>query len=321
MASFRKLKSGKWNVQVRVTGHKPCSATFNTKNEAKAWAKQTVISLKDDRAEFDLLELGEKYCAIGLKGKPSQFETHKQLGRICGVLQKLSLPLNLGDMKPEHINAYRIHRLQTVATATCRKEIMLISRICRWAKREYLFDLGDPVEGVALPSPSKPCNRVVEPHEVKMLLGAMSPIMAAIVEVAYETAMRRGEIVKLTPRDLNLEERFLTVVDGKTGDRVVPLTRRAVELLSEASEKCGSPTQRLYPIEPHGVSAAFRKARKRVGLEDDVRLHQLRHTRITMVARKGFNQAQIMMVSGHRDVRSVQRYTHLSVSDVIGLLD
>lgn len=58
-----------------------------------------------------------------------------------------------------------------------------------------------------------------------------------------------------------------------------------------------------------------------MGLDEDVRLHQLRHTRITMVARKGFNQAQIMMVSGHRDVRSVQRYTHLNIGDVIGLLD
>ena len=43
--------------------------------------------------------------------------------------------------------------------------------------------------------------------------------------------------------------------------------------------------------------------------------------RITEVAKRGFNQAQIMMVSGHRDVRSVQRYTHLNVRDVIKLLD
>ena len=56
-------------------------------------------------------------------------------------------------------------------------------------------------------------------------------------------------------------------------------------------------------------------------MDEDVRFHQLRHTRISMVARKGFNQAQIMMVSGHRDIRSVQRYTHLNVRDVIGLLD
>ena len=77
----------------------------------------------------------------------------------------------------------------------------------------------------------------------------------------------------------------------------------------------------MYPITPHSVSTAVRRARRAVGLDEDVRLHQLRHTRITEVAKKGFNQAQIMMVSGHRDVRSVQRYTHLNVRDVIDLLD
>ena len=48
-------------------------------------------------------------------------------------------------------------------------------------------------------------------------------MMRAIVELAYETAMRRGEIVKLKPKHLHLEDRILSVVDGKTGDRSVPL--------------------------------------------------------------------------------------------------
>lgn len=132
--------------------------------------------------------------------------------------------------------------------------------------------------------------------------------------------MRRSEILKLTPRLLNLAERTVSVIDGKTGDRLVPLTLRAVELLSERARKC-KPDQRLFPIAPLSVTQAVRRARRSVGLSDDVRLHQLRHTRITEVAKRGFNQAQIMMVSGHRDVRSVQRYTHLSVQDVIAILE
>ena len=35
----------------------------------------------------------------------------------------------------------------------------------------------------------------------------------------------------------------------------------------------------------------------------------------------GLNQAQIMVVSGHRDIGSVQRYTHLNVRDVTDLID
>lgn len=36
---------------------------------------------------------------------------------------------------------------------------------------------------------------------------------------------------------------------------------------------------------------------------------------------KGFNQIQIMVVTGHKDIRSVQRYTHLNATDVVKLLD
>ena len=41
-----------------------------------------------------------------------------------------------------------------------------------------------------------------------------------------------------------------------------------------------------------------------LGMSSNIRFHQLRHSRITEVARKGLNQAQIMMVSGHRVKRT-----------------
>jgi integrase len=111
------------------------------------------------------------------------------------------------------------------------------------------------------------------------------------------------------------------VFDGKTGDRMVPLTKRAIEILSEAESRTASASDRLFPIAPHSVSTAVRRARRQLNMGEDIKLHQMRHTRITMVAKKGLNQPQIMMVSGHRDSRSVQRYTHLNVKDVIDLLD
>ncbi|OEJ65645.1 tyrosine-type recombinase/integrase [Magnetovibrio blakemorei] len=321
MSSIRKLPSGTWNVQFRVTGQKAKSASFKSKTEAEAWLHNQKRQVKVQSPTTTLYELVEKYCSIGLRGKKSQQETLDRVGRVCNMFESLSLPTAIDEITQEHINEFRLYRLGHVAPATCRKDLELIARAYRWARREYLMKIPCPVDDVVLPPHGKPRNRVVEPHELKLLMSALPPIMAAIVEVAYETAMRRSEILKLTPRDLFLEQRYLNVVDGKTGDRLVPLTRRAVELLTESSEHCSNPHAKLFPVDAHSVTTAFRRARQKVGLDEDVRLHQLRHTRITIVARKGFNQAQIMMVSGHRDVRSVQRYTHLNVGDVINLLD
>jgi integrase len=319
MASYRQLKSsGRWNVQVRKSGCKAASATFNTKEQAEQWA----INQEDGvhhAQNLSFLELGLMYCDRILTGRSSYEETAGRIQRIAKAL-----PHNVSDITRRDMNEYRLNRLKEVSGVTVRDYIQLVNRVYRFAYREMVLDpdqTPNPCKNLPIPPGSKPRNHVVSKDELALLLSKLSPTMAAIVELAYETAMRRSEIVKLTLRNLHLEERHLTVIDGKTGDRIVPLTTRAVGLLSESSKSCPYPESKLFSVAPHSVSTAVRRARESAGLSSDVRLHQLRHTRITEVAKMGFNQAQIMMVSGHRDVRSVQRYTHLSVKDVIRLLD
>jgi integrase len=202
-----------------------------------------------------------------------------------------------------------------------------MSRCFRYARRELLLEgnkgepLPNPVERIALPQASKPSDKVVSREELDRLLKEMSPLMAIITELAYETAMRRSEIVGLTCNRVHLEERIADVIDGKNGTRSVPLTKRAVELLKQAMDKPLGPKERLFKVRLNSVSVAIQRAREKAGLGEEVRLHQLRHTRITNVAKKGFNNAQIMVVSGHRDTRSVARYSHLNARDVIDLID
>lgn len=66
---------------------------------------------------------------------------------------------------------------------------------------------------------------------------------------------------------------------------------------------------------------AITRAFETIDSEDDLSFHQLRHSRITEVVRMGLHKLQIMMLSGHRDIRRVQRYTHLKVRDVVNLVD
>ena len=151
-------------------------------------------------------------------------------------------------------------------------------------------------------------------------MSATSPMMADIFELAYETAMRRSEIISLQKCNLYLKDRLLQVIDGKQGDRFVPLTYRAIEILERVSKSL-RPDERLFNVRGDSVTQAFSRARTKVGISKDVVLHQLRHTRCTIVSKKGFNNAQIMAVTGHMDLRSVQRYTHLHAKDVLDLIN
>jgi integrase len=320
MATIRKLKSGSWNVQVRRKGKLVASKTVGTSMLAKKWAKKKESELCRDRVFF--IDAGEKYCHVVLSGKPSQKST---LQYVCRIAKHSSLQKEMYKITLQDVNEFKQVRLLEVHPTTCRDELLLIKRIFKWHIRELLAAnnefLANPCDNLSVPPPSKPRDRIISETELKLLLAVMTPMMATITELAFETAMRRSEILKLRVSDLNLSSRFLRVVDGKEGSRDVPLTNRAVRLLEATLESMEGDQLRLYPVAPFSVSQAFRRARLRLGFGDDVRFHQLRHTRISMVARKGFSQAQIMIVSGHRDIRSVQRYTHLNVRDVIGLID
>lgn len=319
MASIRKLRSGRYNCQIRPSKGPKLSRSFDTRHEAELWAAEQAHCVAEGRNDHESLtfkEVAYIYLARVLAGRPSQREQRMRVDRMAS-----HFPQRFASITKWDVNDYKTKRLAVVSGTTCRDELVLLNRLFKWSRRELLLDLQNPCADIAFPPTSRPRNKVVTPEELTCLLGRMTPLMAEVVELAYETAMRRSEILKLNSTCLHLDQRYLDVIDGKTGNRSVPLTRRAVELLRIAQARQEHVATSLYPFAAHSVSQALRRARRELGYSEDIRFHQLRHTRISVVARNGFNQAQIMMVSGHKDSRSVQRYTHLNVKDVIDLLD
>jgi integrase len=324
MASITQLPNGRYYCQIRRKGSKSLYKTFDTRKDAETWvglhdihkqySEKNNKQKKSSKQTFKVI--GLKYCDTVLNGKPSRRNQTYRIERMAVFFNKPLVQISKWDVQD-----YKLHRLKTVSNTTCRDELLILSRIFKWAKRELLMDIENPCKEIAFPKANKPRSKVVTQEELSALLNEMSDIMKPVIELAFETAMRRSEILRLTPSCLHLDERILDVIDGKTGSRTVPLTRRAVVLLQEAADDVPHPNASLFPYAPYSVSQALRRAREKLGMSDDIRFHQLRHSRISMVAKKGFNQAQIMMISGHRDSRSVQRYTHLNVRDVIDLLD
>ncbi len=320
MATIRKLPSGRWNVQIRIKGKIQASSTHPTRESAVQWAESRERELTGGHPSF--LDVGHAYCHEVLQRKPSQLIASNRVDRICKY-RSLQKPMHLITL--QDVNSFKLARLEGASSTTCRDELMMIRRVFKWYNQEYHartgLRLANPCDLLTIPRPGKPRDRVISRGELGNLLQAMSPQMAVIVELAFETAMRRGEILKLTPSDLHLRDRFLRVVDGKEGSRDVPLTTRAVGLLEAALRDAEGGGRPLFTVAAYSVTQAVRRAREALGMGDDIRLHQLRHSRITEVARMGLNQLQIMVVSGHRDIRSVQRYAHLNVLDVLRLLD
>jgi integrase len=122
--------------------------------------------------------------------------------------------------------------------------------------------------------------------------------------------MRRNEILGLTRRAIDWQNRMVTLEATKNGEaRHVYLNETAFEALRSLPARID--TDRLFPFEPNQVSMAFRRAAKRARIED-FRLHDARHTFASYQAMSGVQGRGLQALLGHKDGRMTMRYSHLS---------
>lgn len=106
-----------------------------------------------------------------------------------------------------------------------------------------------------------------------------------------------------------------TVVVG-LGQRVIDYRRRwlGIQLnpVNAQDVKALPRTEaRVFPVTSNAMRKAFNYARKKAGLTH-FRFHDTRHERISSLFEAGWAMPQVMAQSGHRDPKSVMRYTNLS---------
>jgi integrase len=161
----------------------------------------------------------------------------------------------------------------------------------------------------------------LRPDEVERVLAAVleggsctrHPYHAFFV-LAFNTGCRRGELMKLTRKQVNLAERTLTLPQTKNGSfRVVALNDTALDALRSLPGLVGDARsdERLFKFSKGAPTRQFREAAERCGIEG-AHLHSTRHTFASLHAMNGAQSRQLAELLGHRDSRMAMRYQHLS---------
>ncbi|WBM71921.1 site-specific integrase [Buttiauxella sp. WJP83] len=319
MATFRTLPSGKVQCQIRKAGQKPISSTHPTLEDAEQWAREQ----EQEQSPANTIQLlAPLYLSeVMIKAGKKRGGYDSVENRLTVVARNLRTTA-LEAITKEDVVAYRSHRLNAVTGSTVRLEIQLLSRFLRWAKEEHNVACEDVTQGVKLPEAGKARDVIVEPDELRRILKWASEKSKPIIELAYETAMRRNEILAITPYMIDLDKRIIRLMGDltKNGEaRKVPLTLRAMEILKEQC-KGKQVHQRIFDISPYGITQAFRRA-ARIAEVENVCFHSLRHTAITNAAEKGLSTVQLMAVSGHKTLSMLSRYAHVKAESIAHLLD
>jgi len=136
-------------------------------------------------------------------------------------------------------------------------------------------------------------------------------VALSAISVLLGTGLRRGEVLSLSWSDVDQQNCELILRDSKTGGRRVSISSQMAQLL-EAMPRTSS---WVFPG-PKGHLKSVRKVwlavRSDAGMPH-LRLHDLRHSFASLLARQGKSLLIIGQLLGHSSVLTTARYAHLAM--------
>ena len=311
----RKDRSGWWVSYVDASGkRKKEKVTAFTRTQAMTALSQIKTRIERDSilgvksaseiTTADLLKRFKAYQKAQLR--PTTFV------RLDGILEtlKAALPTLAKEITRRTVADYILERSETVSAGTVAKEFATLRHALQLAV-EWELLIVNPAQGAKLPKQSEGRTRYLSPTEFKAALEAAPDWMRGPMALAAFTGMRRGEILGLCWKDVDLDGQRVYLTETKNGTlRVLTLNQLAVQVLQ--SLPVGEPAQLVFPeVNAAHLSVYTRRVFASVGIED-ASFHSLRHTAASWLVMEGVDLYAVGRILGHKTPRMTQRYAHLS---------
>lgn len=227
--------------------------------------------------------------------------------------------------KQEVITFHHGIRAKGYAEGTANRILILL---------RYAFNLADKwgIAGVKVnPTKDVPLfedhagkkERYLSKEEAQRIFEAVrrseNPVLQHIVPMLILTGARKREVLDARWEDFDLERRQWRIPTTKSGrPRHVPLSDGVLQLLTSlphrekgwifANPKTGKPFVSVF--------ISWNTARKLAGLAD-VRMHDLRHSFASFLVNAGRTLYEVQKILGHTQVKTTQRYAHLSQDTLV----
>lgn len=245
------------------------------------------------------------------------------------------------------------------APSTIKKKVRTLKRIYNLAIQRRQID-ENPFRFLKGPKiPKKKVLVLSEPEMINLIKASRdTPDIYGfrwdiLILMAWATGMRKGELLNLTWRDIDFENRVVQITakqdteltwqwDIKDHDeRTLPLTDKLIDILTElqvtVTEGCPYvfvPYARYQEIMkkrsesnwdsiktrenliPH-FSPHFKALRQKAGILQDITFHDLRSTALSGWCRNGMNINEVKELAGHSSIVTTQEFYIAVTSDLV----
>jgi len=311
MATLR-IHGKKWQSIIRIVGRPILAKSFQSKTDAKRWANETELKIRREDAGVAKIKF-PSFRDISLRYL-NEVSIHKKCQRderytINSLAREAWSEYPINKITPLIIGKYRDKQREVVKDNTINRKLDVISTIYTTCKKEWGYPVANPVLSIRRPKMSEPLTRRLSDREINLLLkgNRTSEILRTIIDLALETGMRQGEILRIHPK--HIEGNTLIIPIAKTKSRTIPLTKRALEILKHATLP--------FNIKQDRLTKQFKRLCNHYGIKG-VRFHTLRHQSLTNFMKvKKLDVPSTMLIAGHSDPRMLLRiYNNLKVEDV-----
>ena len=313
MASIRK-RNRLWQVQVRSRKIGSASKSFHKKADAVAWARiqeammQTGNWVKRDQIKLTVGDLMENYLNTVTPTKRGADTETRRLKRL--LTENWLMTIRLDEIEPHHFATFRDKRIKD-GNRACQYDLVLLRHAWNIARIEWGWSLREnPISLIRMPKNNPSRERRLRQGEYEKLKKAAhcsrSWYLLPIIDIAIETAMRRGEILNLKWSNIDfLNQRALLPITKNGRSRWVPLGQITLNHIGKIHQT----QERVFPISDVAFRQAWDRLRVRAGTTD-LTFHDLRHEAISQKFATGMTIPEVMALSGHRTASQLFRYIH-----------
>ncbi|WP_406343710.1 tyrosine-type recombinase/integrase [Streptomyces sp. NBC_00648] len=337
--SVRQYRSGRWTAAYRAPDglERRADQTFDSKRDAEVWLSQAEADLT--RGTWHDPDAGavnfREYALIWVKERrlgPTTDELYRRLLRLH-ILPTFGA-LDLDEITPPLVRSWRSERLDTTgADTTVAKSYRLLKAVLETAVEDELIRRNPcRIKGAGKETAAE--RPIATVAQVDGLADEMGPRWSLMVYIAAYGPARPEEQAGLRRPDVDLERVGVWVRTAEpeltTGRRapgptksdagrrfivlpgfMAPHLRLHLELYAEKD-----PNGLLFvgergkPFRRSTFGRKWRKARAKVGLPDNFRFYDLRHTGHTLSTQSGATLKDTMVRAGQSSERAALIYQH-----------
>ena len=339
MAAFKNKANGTWYGQFRYTDWKgerqqKLKRGFATKKEAQAWEREFLM-----QKQADVNMTFESFAQLYEKDMKPKLKLNTWLTKES-IIQKKILPY-FGKRKLSEITAKDVMDWQNaIRGLTDAKGKPYSPTYLKTVHNQLsaLFNHAVRYYGLQVNPAAKAGNMGVEERremlfwtkeEYLKFADAMmdKPLSYYAFEMLYWCGIREGELLALTPTDFDFEAGTVSI--NKSYQRLkgkdvitTPKTKKSNRVIKMPKFLCGEmedylkmfystgANERIFPVSKHYLHHEMDRGAKAAGVKR-IRIHDLRHSHISLLIDMGFTALAIADRVGHESIDITYRYAHL----------